>query len=157
MVTLTAAGLLPCGNYIAQLEQRSERVFPPTWNMVFYVQPVCLRVVKPFESVVYMPAGNARTVRVLDADRWHDVLIVDPFVPAPFADAMKHEEFVVYAQLPKVEPPGNCFIAPAGSLVPAIYYAAFGPASRAECEHWKDRHCRMVERGGDVPWPGLEE
>ncbi len=52
MVKLTAKGTLPCFNYEAQLEQRPERVLPPMWDMLFYVEPVCEKALRPFEKEV---------------------------------------------------------------------------------------------------------
>ena len=39
LIKLTAAGVLPCSNYLAALEQRPERVAPPNWNMIFLTEP----------------------------------------------------------------------------------------------------------------------
>ncbi|MCR5856520.1 hypothetical protein [Mesorhizobium sp. J428] len=163
-VTLTAAGILPCMNYSAQLEMRPERIMPPMWDMVFFVQPLCLTAMKPFEISVVI-AGNAAkfdVIRVMDATGWVEVPVVDPFVPVNFAEAQAEAaRFLVYARLPF--PPGSthsgCIVVPEGTLVPAIYYRAFGPASRQECDAWLLKNCGAFKAapagtpGGDVPWP----
>ncbi|MBF9052183.1 hypothetical protein GTA62_19670 [Roseobacter sp. HKCCD9010] len=65
LVRLTATGVLPCLNYMAQLEQRAERVIPPNWNMVFYVEDYCQRALQPFSvSVVMTNSSGADAILV---------------------------------------------------------------------------------------------
>lgn len=167
IVTLTAVGALPCMNYDAQLEKRPERVFPPMWNMVFFVQDFCLRAIKPFELAVKMniSAGGADAIIVHDATGTVHVPISDPFVPFDInSDTGEEDQYVVYARLPRQ--PGSyagCIVVPEGTIVIAIYYKAYGPASKQECDQWMLKNCGFFERtrvgmfGGEVPWPGVVE
>ena len=76
LVRLTATGILPCQNQVAQLEMRSERVVPPMWNLVFYVEDSCERGLTPFsDSVVMVNTSGAEAVLVHDASGLHEVTI----------------------------------------------------------------------------------
>lgn len=159
-IELTAQGILPCANYRAELEKRPDKTLPPIWNLVFHIEPVCLRMVLPFKLKAYMAGDTASTVQVYDARGTHEVPVVDPIV-MPLDDLFKAaDQFEVYARLPA--PPDHhhgCIIVPEGSLVPAIYYHAFGPASEAECQAWMAENCNRFDlaKSPDVPWPDARE
>lgn len=155
LVVLTAVGILPCANYIAELVQRPERIFPPMWSMVFYTEPLCLRALKPFEVKVHInidDSGSDQHITVFDATGENKVLIVNQIAPAERRGA-DPELFKVYARLPKGRQPMGCIVAPADALVSAIYYTAFGPAPKAECDAWQQKNCGPAPTGGEVPWP----
>lgn len=156
LVVLTAVGILPCANYIAELVQRPERIFPPMWSMVFYTQLLCLRALKPFEVKVHMnieDSGTEQHITVFDAAGENKVLIVNQ-IPAAESRGADPELFKVYARLPKHRGPMGCIVVPADALVPAIYYTAFGPATKSECDAWLLKNCvEAVTEGGEVPWP----
>ncbi|MBX3529121.1 MAG: hypothetical protein KF849_00835 [Rhizobiaceae bacterium] len=163
LVELTAIGILPCMNYHAQLEPRPERVVPAMWDMVFYIQNVCLMALRPFRaSVVVHDAANADRLIVRDAAGTHEVPIqpwigAEPFVAS--AEAIDIDLHGVHARLPKVgERPHGCIVVPEGTLLPAIYYRVFGPAPLQACEAFRARNCERPEAkrlapGGEVPWP----
>lgn len=163
IVTLTARGVLPCFNYRAELEQRPEKILPPMWQLVFWVEDVCLRAIKPFEVSVVVHGAGSRPLRVLDATGWVEVPITDPFVPVDlWKDRIADDAYLVYARLPVPENGelnNGCMIVPEGTIVPAIYYSAFGPSSKAECQKWLTDNCSRDDfpgwslRGGEVPWP----
>jgi hypothetical protein len=156
LVVLTAVGILPCANYIAELVQRPERIFPPMWSMVFYTQLLCLRALKPFEVKVHMnieDSGAEQHITVFDAAGENKVLIVDQIQAAERRGA-DPELFKVYARLPKGRGPKGCIVVPADALVPAIYYTVFGPAPKSECDAWLLKNCiEAATEGGEVPWP----
>ena len=125
LVRLTATGLLPCSNYCAQLELRPERVTPPMWDMVFYVQDLCLEAIAPFDlEVVMVNASGAKTISVRDACGEHEIPITDPLVEStslPLA-AVDRDLYKVCARVPRPEKGHHgCMIFPADSMVTAIY------------------------------------
>lgn len=155
LVKLIARGVLPCSNYVAQLEQRPEKIIPPMWNMVFYVPDTCEKGLSFFEeSVTMVNATGASTITVYDAAGAHDISIRQQFEPVD-----EDEKCIVYGKLPKPDTGHKgCIIVPADSFVTAIHYRAFGPASRAECEEFLQSNCsgpgevfRLA--GGEIPWP----
>ena len=76
LVELTATGILPCSNYVAQLEQRPERILPPMWDMVFYAPNFCEKAKKPFsESVVFVNNVGATSIFVVDENGEQEVPI----------------------------------------------------------------------------------
>ena len=159
LVVLTAVGILPCANYVAELVQRPERIFPPMWSMVFYTQPLCLRALLPFEVKVHMnidDSGTEQHITVFDAAGENKVLIVNQIAAAELRQA-NPELFKVSARLP--HPGGNCsghsgcIVVPSDALMPAIYYTAFGPASKADCDAFLIASCGPAAMGGEVPWP----
>ena len=158
LVVLTAVGILPCANYIAELVQRPERIFPPMWSMVFYTQLLCLRALKPFEVKVHMnieDSGTEQHITVFDAAGENKDLIVNQIQAAEMRLAVP-ELFKVCARL---QAPGNrsghtgCIVVPADALMPAIYYTAFGPATKPECDAFVVASCGAAAMGGEVPWP----
>lgn len=165
LVRLTARGILPCSNYLAQLEQRPERIIPPMWDMVFYAQDWCQRAIRPFEeSTVMVNSSGATSISVRDAMGTHDVPIQQAFEleggPAKGSDAAQEEEqFVVYGKLPKPDTGHQgCIVVPSDSMVTAIHYRAFGPASREDCEMFIQSNCAGtaffdVLASGEIPWP----
>lgn len=169
LIELTAAGILPCSNYSAQLEQRPEDVSPPNWNMVFYTEPSCEKALQAFEVTVSMigTPGETEIVRVRDALGWQEVPVAPGSAAAPesapaFAEAgimPPADEYLVYSDIvPPGHKPTGCFIVPEGTLVVAIYAWRYGPAPRSECEAWIDANCAAsVARGGEVPWPLLRD
>jgi hypothetical protein len=159
LVVLTAVGILPCANYIAELVQRPERIFPPMWSMVFYTQLLCLRALKPFEVKVHMnieDSGAEQHITVFDAAGENKVLIVNQ-IPAAEMRLAVPESFKVCARLqaPGVNRSGHtgCIVVPADALMPAIYYTAFGPAPKPECDAFVVASCGAAAMGGEVPWP----
>ena len=126
LVRLTAKGLLPCSNYIAQIEQRPERITPPMWDMIFYVPDSCQKALHFFEERVTMVnSTGATSITVRDAAGTHEVSIRHQF---DFADddgaavAEEEEKFIVYAKLPRPDKGHNgCIIVPFDSLVTAIH------------------------------------
>ena len=163
LVKLTATGILPCVNYHAQLEKGPEKVLPAIWDMVFYVQDVCLPAIRPFRtSAIVHDAASAGKLIVHDAAGHHEVPIQQWIGAEPLV-ALSHaigiDLFSVHALLPKIgNRPHGCIVVPHGTLLPAIYYRVFGPAPLLECEAWKAKHCGAFEneiksKGGDVPWP----
>jgi len=77
LIVLTATGVLPCRNYIAQLEQRPERIFPPEWSMVFFAQDYCERAILEFVETVRFVGdpGTTSEVFVHDALGRHPVTV----------------------------------------------------------------------------------
>jgi hypothetical protein len=170
LVRLTAMGTLPCSNYSAQLEQAPDRVVPPNWQMIFYIEDFCLRETKPFtEEVLMVNDTGAKTILVTDASGEHHIPIQEANVPIPNAEALRsaadRDEYVVYAKLPRPEEGHNgCIVVPADYFVTGIQYRAFGPASKADCETFVADNCGAgdgVQKmsagshapGGEIPWP----
>ncbi|UWQ36565.1 hypothetical protein K3552_13780 [Leisingera aquaemixtae] len=163
LATLRAVGVLPCANYEAQLEKRPERILPPFWEMAFYVQDVCLRALKPFDiSVVVNGSGGAAQITVYDAAGEHHVAVeAAPETTAtedPFTTAGERDQFIVYGRLPApVSGHQGCIVVPADFLVAAIYYRAFGPASRVECDDFALQNCSPFSSGTGFPFPLAED
>lgn len=172
LVTLTATGVLPCANYAADLLMRPERVVPPMWSLVFFVEEVCLRAIRPFviEAHMAVPAdAPTQQITVLDASGSVRVPILDEIEPAAATfGSIGTDRFCVYARLPypSVKTGGHvaCFVAPADALVAAIYYRAYGPASRQECDDFIASSCvpstagaLKTKGGNEVPWPAFAE
>lgn len=163
LVTLRAVGVLPCLNYEAQLEKRPERILPPFWEMVFYVQDVCLTALKPFDiRVVVNGSGGATHITVFDAAGEHHVPVESATATTatedPFTTADERDQFIVYGRLPTpASGHHGCIVVPADSMVAAIYYRAFGPASRAECDEFALQNCSPFSSGTGFPWPLAED
>lgn len=172
LVTLYASGTLPCFNYEAQLDKRPERVVPPMWNMIFLTQDFCLRTIRPFDLKVHMNVvadGSVTDIVVHDATGQVLVPIVDEISSDKTEFRVgENEEFTVYARLPAPTDDSKehygCTVVPADSFVAAIYYPAFGPASKVECDAWVVKNCNPLgdfgavkKRGTDVPWPITSE
>ena len=171
MVKLTAWGILPCRNYRAQLEMRPERVIPPMWDMVFYVQDICQEALRPFKSeVIMLNAKGAKGIHVRDAVGEHEVPIKQAVPVTDIGSVVKaaanKDEYRVYALLTGiVDKHYGCIIVPVGAIVPAIYYTVYGPASMKECQAFVADNCSQElpdfgeaeARGGEIPWPLLTE
>ena len=163
IVELTATGILPCWNYQACLEKAPQDIAPAEWEMIFYVQPFCIRATRPFEAKVFVfDAAVSDKLVVHDAVGRHEVEIQQPVEDekAVELEAIEVDLFTVHAMLPhSANNPHGCIVVPYGSILPAIYYRVFGPAPRVECEAYKAKHCRPHEdavrpfRGEEVPWP----
>jgi len=157
LVRLTASGILPCSNYSAQLEKRSERVIPPMWNFVFYVEDDCNKALKAFsKTAVMLNTLSADAIIVHDAAGIHEVPVLQPFAPS----MSEENTHVVYARLPKEEVGfRGCEISSADTLLNAYHYRAFGPASLAACEAFLqingEESERKTMRSGEIPWPLL--
>jgi hypothetical protein len=155
LVRLTASGILPCSNYSAQLEKRPERVIPPMWNFVFYVEDSCDKALLPFSQSVVMVNGEGRkNILVHDATGIQEVPILQANEPS-LNDEKTH---VVYARLPKEEGRlSGCQVAAADTLLNAYHYKAFGPASLAACEEFLQKHGaenqQIAAPSGEIPWP----
>ncbi len=178
LVTLTATGLLPCLNYNALLEMRPERVVPPMWNMTFLIDDVCIRAVKPFSVDVHMSVaadGPTQEITVFDATGEVKVPIEEQIPAAKASFAAPVDQFIVYARLPhpSVKNSGHtgCIVVPADSLVIAVYYNAFGPATQEACDDFVAKNCQpfaglglnltkvtaSADGGSEVPWPRSAE
>jgi len=163
LVRLTATGVMPCYNYEAMLEQHPARVLPPMWNMVFLTQDFCLTAMKPFEHSVIFPSFNASSVIIHDAAGSHEVPIVHATDPARIrlsisGDRDTGERHVVFARLPppaEGEGHSGCFVAPEGTIVTAIHYVAFGPASAQDCAAYVAANCSKPTKDDEntIPWP----
>ncbi len=166
MVRLTATGILPCANYQAQLEMRPERVLPPMWNMVFFQEEVCLKALKPFSvDVVMINSVGARSISVTDATGEHSVPVKSQFESMDTEVTLKallgEDEYVVYAKLPKSgDTHHGCIVVPVDTMVTAIHYRAFGPASKSDCEAFVNESCSVFAPmeaasvpGDEIPWP----
>ncbi len=166
LVRLTATGILPCSNYRAQLEKRPERVLPPMWDMVFYIQDHCEKALCPFKSeVVMVNSTDANSLTIRDATGDVDVPILQPFEvlaepsPLQFGGAQQH---IVYAKLPHSSSHHGCIVVPEDTLVTAVHYRAFGPAPKSECEAFVNEHCSGLPesfafRSGEIPWPLIQD
>lgn len=167
LVRLTASGILPCSNYHAQLEKRPERIIPPMWDMIFLIEKVCLKALKPFvvEAIMGNSSG-AKTVQIRDAVGDHEIPILPSIsktkITKNFISAADADQYTVYAKLPKIdEHHRGCIVVPADTFVTAIHYKIFGPAPKADCEQFVNKSCGsglpdqpIIEALGDeIPWP----
>lgn len=160
MVRLVARGVMPCANYIAQLEKRPERVLPPMWNLVFYVPNFCLTALRPFEvEAIMINDVGARTITVFDATGEHAVPIQQSVEVRDAEPVEGDEAYVVHARLPRTgDHHHGCLVVPESVLVTAIHYRAFGPAAKDECDAFVLANCSSVTpdlriKGPEVPWP----
>lgn len=157
LVKLSATGLLPCSNYLAQLEKRPEKAVPPMWDFVFFAQETCEKGLKVFnETVVMVCPPESTTIVVHDAAGIQEV----PIRAAHAKNPETSDGHSVCALFPRPEVGHRgCLIASADMLVSAYYYRAFGPAPLEECEQFVTAH-DTAERGdklrsGEIPWPLL--
>ncbi|WP_299822960.1 hypothetical protein [uncultured Jannaschia sp.] len=165
LVEITTSGLLPCLNYSASLEKRPERVLPPMWDMIFYTQDVCLAAVKPFyitQQFAMDEVTDGQKVILYDATGQVEVPIErdGDIKVSSAAEGIKrliNDMYIVYAQLPKHSGTyKGCIIGHVNSAVLGIYYRAYGPASRAECDKWLSDNCAEADfelASGEIPWP----
>lgn len=163
LVELTATGVLPCDNYEAQIEQRPEKVLPPMWDMVFYIQTHCAKRLKPFiKKVLFVNTTGPQSIFVRDASGENEVPIQQAFeatTEGSRLDIGSTQDHIVYAKLPR-SGSGHCgcIVVPEGSLVTAIHYRAFGPAPKEECDRFVLQNCGPLAadwdfRAGEIPWP----
>jgi hypothetical protein len=114
---------------------------------------------------VLNPVGDENLV-VVDATGEHLVPIQPAYADTaqqPPLDVSESGNHVVYARLSGQ--PGEhigCFMVPEGTIVLAIYYRAYGPASKSECENFIAKTCKPDTdekslRGGEIPWPLLTD
>ncbi|WP_373488689.1 hypothetical protein [Blastomonas sp.] len=163
LVTLRAVGLLNCANYKAQLEQRPERIRPPFYDMAFYVSDICLPAMLPFDiSITVFGSDDSEAITVYDATGSVDVPVKNVFEEeshfAVAEGAADRDEFLVYARLPVGDGRlHGCIVVPADTMVLAIYFLAFGPASKAECEAFAAEKCGTSINVPAVPWPSGDE
>lgn len=163
LVTLTARGVLPCSNYVAQLEQRPDDGESLMWNMVFFVPDNGVVGEQFFTVTATMVAaiGTASLV-VFDAAGDHEIPIKQQSERESDSAETREEMFAVYAKLPKQKRGhAGCIIVPADSFVTAIHYRAFGPASVHDCEVFLHSNCfgageNLTLQGGEIPWPPAE-
>ncbi len=137
----------------------------PMWHMVFYVEDICLKALRPFDISAEMVAPlNSESVTVFDATREHRVAILpaleDETPASALSAAVDEGLYKVYARLPKTDKgPEGCIIVPAYQFVIAIYYSGFGPASYDECSAFVQDKCVASApelaggkfRGGEIP------
>ncbi len=142
----------------------------PMWHMVFYVEEICLKALRPFDISAEMVAPlNSESVTVFDATREHRVAILpaleDETPGSALSAAVDEGLYKVYARLPKTDKgPEGCIIVPAYQFVIAIYYSGFGPASYDECSAFVQDKCVASApelaggkfRGGEIPWPLIQ-
>lgn len=172
MVRLTAKGILPCYNYEAQLEMRPERILPPMWNMVFFLEDYCLKALKFFEvEAIILNAAGATSISVTDALGEHKIPIQEHLTPMSKGNgealktAAEQDQYIVYAKLPRIdEGHHGCIVVPTDFLVTAIYYRAFGPAPKSKCDTYVSELCKADikvsethARAGEIPWPLIVE
>lgn len=157
LVTLTASGVMPCFNWQAELVQRPERIFPPQWSLVFWTTPLCLTAMKPFLLQVHVsiPEGAADRLIVHDASGKVEVPIEAAVESKSAREAgIALDLFTVQALLPASRPARGCIVVPYGTILPAIYYRAHGPAPRLACENWVAQNCGAVTASAEAePWP----
>lgn len=163
MVRLMAKGLLPCCNFDAQLEQRNEDPDPRKWDLIFYVYEGAAKVSKPFSlhSFVKVP-DSEKTMFIRDAVGDQEVVIEDPLPvtegPGRFATAADRDRFMVYGRLPRPhEGHHGCIIVPADAYMVSVYYQAFGPASKLDCEAFvrenaDDKCLKKTITRDQLPW-----
>ncbi|WP_120631344.1 hypothetical protein [Ruegeria sp. EL01] len=157
-VRLTASGLLPCSNYEARLEKRPERIDPPAWDMVFYIDDHCEKGLKVFDVDALMHNNSGATSIIL-----HDAL-GEQIVPIKDAtETWVHSEalYLVYARLPQPDKGHfGCILVAEGTIVTADRYRAFGPASKEDCEAFLLQNCTATARksplGNALPWRVIE-
>ncbi len=162
MVRLTARGILPCSNYVAQLEMRPGPTDPPEWNMVFIVSETCEKALVPFEAeAVMVNTTGATEITVHDGVGTHQVPI-QPAFGAPVtimkAGQAMDDNFVVFADIPDgTVGHSGCLVVPEGTIVVATKTRVFGPDSRDACDDFVEQNCSaekvLVLRGGEIPWP----
>jgi hypothetical protein len=139
-VRVFAMGETPNWNDKVDIEQLPFRIFPP-WYALYFISPdISLPAKRPFlyqEAIPY--PKEPKTIRIQDADDFHDVPIVDlafkevTELPPPKQEAT----FCVFNSLGSKE----LMIAPCDSPLPHIFGRVFGPATLAECE-------KFVKAGG---------
>lgn len=147
-VLLTASGVLPCKNFLAQLERRGSRISPSTWELVFYMPCEFENAPKSFESeaIVLNTSGDKNLV-VIDAMGEHVVPIqaaVNTESENLPTDAYSPSFYVVYNRSGEAEKLGSqIFMMLEGTVVLPIFKKAFGPASKSDCEGFIEATSQM--------------
>ncbi len=87
VTTLTAVGQTPNFNDKVDFEQLPFLINPPMFGFFVIQQDISLPAIRPFkyEEVIAFPS-TARSVRVQDADGFHDIPIAEVVIP-PMVDA----------------------------------------------------------------------
>lgn len=159
LVKLRAVGVLPCFNYEAALEKRPEKIFPPMWDLVFYVADSCWKAFRFFEleATMNIAPDEGDSIIVHDATGEVSVPIVDQIAGAKETEVLLGgDSYCVFALLPKGDAPySGCVVVPEGSLLPGVYYHVYGPGSRSDCDVFIHENCGadIKLRAGEIPWP----
>jgi hypothetical protein len=136
---LIAVGEFAHVNDKADFEQLPFRIFPPMYGFYIIDPEIALPETKPFhyEEIIPFPK-SAKTIRVLDADDLHDVVIKEIDIP-DFEAALRLDEsganFCVF-RLGKIPP----LVAKCDASVPPGFDQVFGPATIAECRKFVKEH-----------------
>ncbi len=139
---LVATGELPNLNMKADFEQLPFRIFPPMFGFYFVTPEITLPMLRPFvheEPILYPRA--AHTVRIQDADGYHDVPIAEVIPPDFDVQTAAVEAGANYCVFSWIGI-NSMMIAKCDAIVPGVYSKVFGPASYAECDRY------VVDNGG---------
>jgi len=139
---LVATGEVPNLNMKTDFEQLSFRIFPPMFGFYFVTPEITLPAKRPFvyEELVLYPRA-AHTVRIQDADGYHDVPIAEVVPPDFEALTLAVDAAANYCVFSWIGI-NRMMIAKCDAIVPAVYTKVFGPASYAECDRY------VVDNGG---------
>jgi len=132
-VRVFAVGETPNWNDKVDIEELPFRIFTPWYALYFISQNIQQPAKRPFlyqEAIPYPKAP--KTIRIEDADGFHDVSIMDlafpdiTDLPPPKTDA----SFCVFNSLASPD----LLVAPCDSPLPHIFGRIFGPATLGDCE-----------------------
>lgn len=136
-----AAGVTPNWNDKVDIEELPFRIFPPWYALYFISQTIQLPAQRPFlyqEAIPY--PEKPKTIRIQDADGFHDVPIVNLTLPdvTDLPPPKRDATFCVFNSLLSKD----LMIAECDTPLPHIFGRSFGPATLAECEKF------VKEKGG---------
>ncbi|MBI3704875.1 MAG: hypothetical protein HY244_13775 [Rhizobiales bacterium] len=136
VVTLSATGEHSNLNDKADFSQLPFLIYPPMWAFYEIKADISLPATVPFtyEETISFPK-SAKSIRIQDADGFHDVPIAEVVVPDFDAAATTAEAGAQYCvfQWIGINP---LMIAKCDAPVPAVYTRVFGPASHDDCKKY---------------------
>ena len=136
ITTLTAVGQTSNLNDKVDFEQLPFLRYPPMFGFFLIQQDISLPSIRPFkyDEIIAFPA-SAKSVRIQDADGFHDISITEVILP-PLADASMVDDgtdtYCVFGWVGI----NTHMIAKCDAVVPAVYYKAFGPDSYTACQNY---------------------
>lgn len=141
IVSLTATGELANLNDKPDFDQLPFRIMPPMWAFYVIRPDIGLPATRPFtysEQIAYPKSANS--IRIQDADGFHDVPIAEVVIP-DFNISATDATSATFCVFRVVGLGGTgginpLLIAQCDAILPAIYARVFGPATADECRKY---------------------
>lgn len=127
------------------IEQLPIRIYPPHFALYFESEGIVNPIQLPFEIERAFPTYPlaAKVVNILDASGRHTITIETREGTKAALEISAVESYCVFQQIGT----DNYVIAKCDTILPAIYYKVFGPASYLQCQEYIAEHTRAAAPG----------